>query len=67
MVSIYKIPMELVVKFDQTGLHTAPTGGTKTYAVKGSKEVRLIGQDDNRQITEQQPVQHIIYNQMPCP
>ena len=42
--------MELVVNFDQTGLHIVPTGGTRTYAVKGSKEVRLIGQDDKRQI-----------------
>lgn len=50
-VSKYNIPMELVVNFDQTGLHIVPTGGTRTFAVKGSKEVRLIGQDDKRQIT----------------
>jgi len=40
----------LVINMDQTGMHLVP-GDTRTYEAKGSKEVRMIGADDKRQIT----------------
>lgn len=47
----HKIPKELVVNFDQTGVHLVPTAGGRTYAPTGQKEILLIGQEDKRQMT----------------
>lgn len=47
----HKVPPELVVNFDQTGIHIVPLAGARTYAEKGSRHVALLGQDDKRQIT----------------
>lgn len=42
-----------VVNLDQTGVHLVPTGGGRTYAPTGSRDVALHGLDDKRQITGQ--------------
>ena len=47
---LYKVHPSLVVNMDQTGVHLAPVDN-RTYNAKGSKEVKLIGADDKRQIT----------------
>lgn len=47
---LYRIPPDLVVNFDQTGVHLAPAQD-KTYSTKGSKEVRVGGKDDKRAFT----------------
>lgn len=47
----HKIPKELVVNFDQTGVHLVPTAGGRTYAPTGQKEIILLGQEDKRQMT----------------
>ena len=47
----YSILKELVVNSDQTGIHLVPTCGTRTWDVKGTKHVAVIGVEDKRQIT----------------
>ena len=51
LVKAHSIPPELVVNTDQTGIHLVPTGGTRTWAEKGSKHVQVLGMEDKRQIT----------------
>lgn len=50
LVFLYDVPMELVVNSDQTGIQLVPNG-KKTWAVRGSKEIPIVGNDDSRQIT----------------
>lgn len=50
LVKQYKIPADLIINFDQTGVHLVPSSNS-TYAVKGSKHVSIINSDDKRQIT----------------
>lgn len=47
---IYKVHPALVINMDQTGVHLAPVD-SRTYESVGSKEVKVIGADDKRQIT----------------
>lgn len=51
LVEQYYIPPDLIINFDQTGLHLQPTAGTSTFEVKGSKLVPVEGADDKRAIT----------------
>jgi hypothetical protein len=44
------IPPELVVNFDQTGLHLAPVSKT-TYSPKSAKQVVIRFSKDKRQVT----------------
>lgn len=46
----FDIPKDLVVNSDQTGVQLVPKG-KKSWAVKGSKDIPIIGNDDTRQIT----------------
>ncbi|KAL3691594.1 hypothetical protein R1sor_005245 [Riccia sorocarpa] len=50
LVNKYKIPEELLVSSDETGLQLIP-GQERTYAVKGSANVATNGTGDKRQIT----------------
>jgi hypothetical protein len=50
LVKQYKIPADLIINFDQTGVHLVPSSNS-TYAVMGSKNVSVINSDDKRQIT----------------
>ena len=45
-----RIPAELVINMDQTGMNLVPVGKF-TYAKKGQKHVQLLGLDDKRQLT----------------
>jgi hypothetical protein len=48
----YGIPKQLVINFDQTGVHLTPTGaGDHTYEEKGSKHVHTAGRGEKRMIT----------------
>jgi hypothetical protein len=46
----YRVHPSLIINMDQTGLHLVPAS-SRTYALKGSKEVPVIGAEDKRQIT----------------
>jgi hypothetical protein len=46
----YKIPKELVINFDQTGVHIVPINN-RSFAKTGSKQVVLRFKGDKRQIT----------------
>lgn len=47
---VHKVHPSLVINMDQTGVHLAPVDN-RTYSERGSKDVKLIGADDKRQIT----------------
>jgi hypothetical protein len=49
-IQVHKVHPSLIINMDQTGVHLAPVD-TRTYEVAGSKEVRVIGAEDKRQIT----------------
>jgi hypothetical protein len=49
-IQVHKVHPSLVVNMDQTGVHLAPVD-SRTYEAKGSKEVKVIGAEDKRQIT----------------
>ena len=51
LVKCYNVPCELVVNIDQTEVHLVPTGGTRTWEVRGSKHVAVTGIEDKRQVT----------------
>ena len=51
LVKCYNVPCELVVNTDKTGIHLVPTGGTRTWEVRGSKHVAVTGIEDKRQVT----------------
>jgi hypothetical protein len=48
---LHDIPPSLVVNSDHTGIHLVPTGGSKTWETKGSKQVTVHGKEDKRQVT----------------
>jgi hypothetical protein len=50
LVKQYNIPRNLIINFDQTGVHLVPQSNT-TYEKKGAKDVPVFGADDKRQIT----------------
>ena len=50
VVMMEEIPFDLILNWDQTGLHVVP-GSTWTMEEKGCKRVEIIGMDDKRQIT----------------
>ena len=47
---MYKIPPELVINWDQTGINIVPVSQW-TMDVEGAKRVEITGIDDKRQIT----------------
>lgn len=47
---LYKVHPSLVINMDQTGVHLAPAD-SRTYEVKGAKQVSVICAEDKRQIT----------------
>ena len=49
-VEMYKIPPELVINWDQTGINIVPVSQW-TMDVEGAKRVEITGIDDKRQIT----------------
>ena len=51
LAKVYGIPSSLVVNLDQTGIHLVPAAGGKTWNVKGTKDVKILGMEDKRQIT----------------
>jgi hypothetical protein len=50
IVKSFQIPPELVINFDQTGLHLAPVSKT-TYSPKGAKQVVIRFCNDKCQVT----------------
>ena len=50
VVSMDEIPKELIINFDQTGIHYVPVSDW-TMAEEGAKRVELVGKDDKRQLT----------------
>ena len=50
VVEMDEIPFDLVINWDQTGVHYVPVGSW-TMEKEGSKRVEIIGVDDKRQIT----------------
>ena len=48
---VYGIPSSLVVNSDQTGIHLVRAAGGKTWDAKGTKDVRILGMENKRQIT----------------
>jgi hypothetical protein len=50
IVEIEEIPCELLINWDQTGIHYVPVSSW-TMAKEGSKRVEIVGIDDKRQIT----------------
>ena len=49
-VNMEDIPLDLVINWDQTGMHYVPVSSW-TMAKEGSKRVEICGIDDERQIT----------------
>jgi hypothetical protein len=49
-VEMYKLPPELVINWDQTGINIVPVSRW-TVDVEGAKRVEITGIDDKRQIT----------------
>jgi hypothetical protein len=47
---IFSVHPSLIVNMDQTGVHLAPAD-IRTYEQAGTKQVKVIGADDKRQIT----------------
>ena len=45
-----EIPPELVINFDQTGIHYVPISSW-SMEMEGAKRVEVVGKDDKRQIT----------------
>ena len=50
IIEMEEIPSELVINWDQTGIHYVPVSSW-TMAKEGSKRVEIAGIDDKRQIT----------------
>ena len=50
VVKMEDIPFDLIINWDQTGIHYVPVGSW-TMEKEGSKRVEIIGVDDKRQIT----------------
>lgn len=49
-VNDYDIPPELIINFDQANVNTVPVGDY-TLEKSGSKQVQIIGLEDNRQVS----------------
>ena len=47
----YSISSSFAVDSDQTGIHLIPAVGGKTWNAKGTKNVKILGMEDKRQIT----------------
>ena len=45
-----EIPPELVINFDQTGIHYVPVS-SRSMEMEGAKRVEGVGKDDKHQIT----------------
>ena len=50
VVEMEDIPFDLIINWDQTGIHYVPVG-LWTVDKEGSKRVEIAGVDDKRQIT----------------
>ena len=50
VVEMDEIPFDLVINWDQTGIHYVPVGSW-TMEKEGSKRVEIVAVDDKRQIT----------------
>ena len=50
IVTLEDIPLDLIINWDQTGMHYVPVSSW-TMAKEGSKRVEICGIDDKRQIT----------------
>ncbi|KAL2650510.1 hypothetical protein R1flu_018638 [Riccia fluitans] len=50
-VLVYRIPEELVVNANQTGLQLLPVGNERTYTMRGAKAVLVSGAGDKRHIS----------------
>ena len=50
VVTMEDIPLDLIINWDQTGMHYVPVSAW-TMAEKGSRRVEICGLDDKRQIT----------------
>jgi len=50
VVAMDEIPVELIVNFNQTGIHYVPMSDWMMVE-EGAKRVELVGQDDKRQLT----------------
>ena len=48
LVRAHSITPEMMVNTDQTGIHLAPTGGSRTWAEKGTKHVLVHGMEDKQ-------------------
>jgi hypothetical protein len=51
LVKVYIISKELIVNFDQTGIHLVPIEGSKTWETKITKHVKVYGTENKRHIT----------------
>jgi hypothetical protein len=51
LVRLQKVPPQLFINFDQTGLHLVPLGNEKTYEAKGKIQVGIAGLNEKAQIT----------------
>jgi hypothetical protein len=51
LAALYKIPLELVVNTNQTGMHLVPTDESQTWEKRGAKNIEVLGIEDKRQIT----------------
>ncbi|KAG8965486.1 hypothetical protein FRC00_001650 [Tulasnella sp. 408] len=49
-VRLHRIPAELIINADQTGVSVLPTS-KKTWAERGAKQVAAVGKDEKRQMT----------------
>ena len=49
-VTLEDIPLDLIINWDQTGMHYVPVSSW-TMAKKGSKRVEICAIDDKRQLT----------------
>jgi hypothetical protein len=50
VIEMDEIPFDLVINWDQTGIHYVPVGSW-TMEEEGSKRVEIVAVDDKRQIT----------------
>ncbi|KAL3700331.1 hypothetical protein R1sor_018353 [Riccia sorocarpa] len=51
LVAAHRVPEELVVNMDQTGIRLLAISNERTYALKGSRDVAVCGRDDKRVVT----------------
>ena len=51
LAKVYGIPSSFVVNSDQTGIHLVHVAGGKTWDVKGTKDVKILGMEEKKHIT----------------